>query len=74
MLSPIQLMDLKRIYAEMIVDEMSDNEILECVTKDIENELNCICEYDLRKEIVQAVGIKKYRAMLDIILTQEGDA
>ena len=74
MLSPIQLMDLKRIYAEMIVDEMSDNEIIECVTKDIEIELDSVCEYDLRKEIVQAVGIKKYRAMLDIILTQEGDA
>ena len=69
MLSPIQLMDLKRLYAEMIVDGMSDNEILESVTKNIEMELDCICEYDLRKEIVQAVGIKKYRAMLDIILT-----
>ena len=74
MLSPIQLMDLKRIYSEMIVDQMSDNEIIECVTNDIETELDSVCEYDLRKEIVQAVGIKKYRAMLDMILTQEGDA
>ena len=69
MLSPDQLMDLKRIYAEMIVDQMSDNEILESVIVDIETELDSVCEYDLRKEIVQAVGIKKYRAMLDIILT-----
>ena len=69
MLSPIQLMDLKRLYAEMIVDEMSDNEILESVIVDIETELDSVCEYDLRNEIVQAVGIKKYRAMLDIILT-----
>ena len=69
MLSPIQLMDLKRLYAEMIVDEMSDNEILESVIVDIETELDSVCEYDLRDEIVQAVGIKKYRAMLDIILT-----
>ena len=74
MLSPIQLMDLKRIYSEMIVDQMSDNEIIEYVTKDIEIELYSVCEYDLRNEIVQAVGIKKYRAMLDIILTQGGDA
>ena len=74
MLSPDQLMDLKRIYAEMIVDEMSDNEIIECVTKDIEIELDSVCEYDLRKEIVQAVGIKKYRAMLDIILTEGGSS
>ena len=69
MLSPDQLMDLKRIYAEMIVDQMSDNEILESVIVDIETELDSVCEYDLRDEIVQAVGIKKYRAMLDIILT-----
>ena len=69
MLSPDQLMDLKRIYAETIVDQMSDNEILESVIVDIETELDSVCEYDLRKEIVQAVGIKKYRAMLDIILT-----
>ena len=69
MLSPDQLMDLKRIYAEVIVDQMSDNEILESVIVDIETELDSVCEYDLRKEIVQAVGIKKYRAMLDIILT-----
>jgi hypothetical protein len=69
MLSPDQLMDLKRIYAEMIVDQMSDNEILESVIVDIETELDSVCEYDLRNEIVQAVGIKKYRAMLDIILT-----
>ena len=74
MLSPDQLMDLKRIYAEMIVDQMSDNEILESVIVDIETQLDSVCEYDLRKEIVQAVGVKKYRAMLDIILTQEGDA
>ena len=40
MLSPIQLMDLKRLYAEMIVDGMSDNEILESVTKNIEMELD----------------------------------
>ena len=69
MLSPIQLMDLKRIYSEIIVDQMSDNEIIEYVTKDIEIELDSVCEYDLRDEIVRAVGIKKYRAMLDIILT-----
>ena len=69
MLSPDQLMDLKRIYAEVIVDQMSDNEILESVIVDIETELDSVCEYDLRNEIVQAVGIKKYRAMLDIILT-----
>ncbi len=69
MLSPIQLMDLKRLYAEMIVDEMSDNEILESVTKNIEMELDCICEYDLAKEITEYYGIKKYRALLDIILT-----
>ena len=69
MLSPDQLMDLKRIYAEMIVDQMSDNEILESVIVDIETELDSVCEYDLRDEIVQAVCIKKYRAMLDIILT-----
>ena len=69
MLSPDQLMDLKRIYAETIVDQMSDNEILESVIVDIETELDSVCEYDLRNEIVQAVGIKKYRAMLDIILT-----
>ena len=69
MLSPDQLMDLKRIYAEIIVDQMSDNEILESVIVDIETELDSVCEYDLRDEIVKAVGIKKYRAMLDIILT-----
>jgi hypothetical protein len=53
----------------MIVDQMSDNEILESVIVDIETELDSVCEYDLRDEIVRAVGIKKYRAMLDIILT-----
>ena len=53
MLSPDQLMDLKRIYAEMIVDQMSDNEILESVIVDIETELDSLCEYDLRNEIVR---------------------
>tara|TARA_Y100001970_G_C14123757_1_gene797776 strand:- start:338 stop:553 length:216 start_codon:yes stop_codon:yes gene_type:complete len=67
-------MDLKRIYSEIIVDQMSDNEIIEYVTKDIEIELDSVCEYDLRKEIVQTVGIKKYRAMLDIILTEGGSS
>ena len=74
MLSPIQLMDLKRIYSEIIVDQMSDNEIIEYVTKDIEIELDSVCEYDLRKEIVQTVGIKKYRAIIDIILTEGGSS
>ena len=69
MLSPIQLMDLKRLYAEMIVDEMSDNEIIESVTVDIETQLDSVCEYDLAKEITEYYGIKKYRELLDIILT-----